>query len=67
MMDMITEDESNALGPIIISKHAITSGECKVMGRKIWKEMLEEFVLRNVYTVQVDPAGHKTALSPHLT
>ncbi|CAH0730359.1 unnamed protein product, partial [Brenthis ino] len=36
VMDMITEDESNALGPVIISKHAITSGEWEVMGRKIW-------------------------------
>lgn len=34
--DMIVEDESNALGPSVISKQAITSGEWEVMGRKIW-------------------------------
>jgi hypothetical protein len=33
---MMAEDESNAVGPNIISKEAITAGEWEVIGRKIW-------------------------------
>ncbi|KAL4714346.1 hypothetical protein ACJJTC_009698, partial [Scirpophaga incertulas] len=36
VMDMIAEDDSNAIGPNIISKEAITAGEWEVMPRKIW-------------------------------
>ncbi|XP_045781604.1 dipeptidyl peptidase 9 isoform X1 [Maniola jurtina] len=36
VIEMITEDESHAIGPNIISKEAITTGEWEIMGRKIW-------------------------------
>ncbi|XP_026743908.1 dipeptidyl peptidase 9 isoform X1 [Trichoplusia ni] len=39
VIDMITDDESVAVGPNIISKEPITAGEWEVMARKIWVDV----------------------------
>ncbi|XP_050359391.1 dipeptidyl peptidase 9 isoform X1 [Nymphalis io] len=65
VIDMITEDESNALGPSVISKQPITSGEWEVMGRKIWVDesrglvyfvgLRETPLERHLYVTSYDP------------
>ncbi|XP_045457080.1 dipeptidyl peptidase 9 [Melitaea cinxia] len=65
VIDMITEDESNALGPSVVSKQAITTGEWEVMGRKIWVDEARGLVYfvglretpleRHLYVTSYDP------------
>lgn len=44
VIEMITDDENNAIGPNIISKEAITAGEWEVLGRKIWVDEARNLV-----------------------
>lgn len=44
VIEMITEDESNAVGPNVISKEPITAGEWEVMARKIWVDAADQLV-----------------------
>ncbi|XP_047039076.1 dipeptidyl peptidase 9 isoform X1 [Helicoverpa zea] len=44
VIEMITEDESNAVGPNMISKEPITAGEWEVMARKIWVDVGRQLV-----------------------
>ncbi|CAB3262330.1 unnamed protein product [Arctia plantaginis] len=44
VIEMIAEDESNAVGPNVISKEAITAGEWEVMARKIWVDTANQLV-----------------------
>ncbi|CAG4948355.1 unnamed protein product [Parnassius apollo] len=44
VIEMIIDDETNAVGPNIISKEAITSGEWEVMDRKIWVDQARQLV-----------------------
>ncbi|XP_073964130.1 dipeptidyl peptidase 9-like [Choristoneura fumiferana] len=44
VLEMITEDETLAAGPNIISREAITAGEWEVLGRKIWVDETRNLV-----------------------
>ncbi|KAM3957651.1 dipeptidyl peptidase 9 isoform 1-T1 [Aphomia sociella] len=44
VIEMITDDDANAVGPNLISKEAITTGEWEVMGRKIWVDEARKLV-----------------------
>ncbi|XP_022818946.1 dipeptidyl peptidase 9 isoform X3 [Spodoptera litura] len=44
VIEMINEDESNAVGPNMISKEPITAGEWEVMSRKIWVDTVRQLV-----------------------
>ncbi|XP_068625789.1 dipeptidyl peptidase 9-like isoform X2 [Battus philenor] len=44
VIEIIIDDETNAVGPNIISKEAITSGEWEVMDRKIWVDEARQLV-----------------------
>ncbi|XP_049883213.1 dipeptidyl peptidase 9 [Pectinophora gossypiella] len=44
VIDMITEDESPAVGPTVVSREPITAGEWEVMGRKIWVDSARQLV-----------------------
>ncbi|XP_045541117.1 dipeptidyl peptidase 9 [Papilio machaon] len=73
VMEMITDDESNAVGPNIISKEAITSGEWEVMDRKIWVDEARQLVYfvglketpleRHLYVAPLRPAAPLTLLT----
>ncbi|CAG9789812.1 unnamed protein product [Diatraea saccharalis] len=44
VIEIISEDESNAVGPNIVNKEPITAGEWEVMGRKIWVDEARKLV-----------------------
>ncbi|XP_075989092.1 dipeptidyl peptidase 9 isoform X1 [Anticarsia gemmatalis] len=39
LIEMISEDESNAYGPNVLKKEPLTAGEWEVMARKIWVDI----------------------------
>ncbi|CAH2062183.1 unnamed protein product, partial [Iphiclides podalirius] len=66
VIEMITDDESSAAGPDIVSRLAITSGEWEVMDRKIWVDEARGLVYfvglretpleRHLYVAPLQPA-----------
>ncbi|KAJ0170070.1 hypothetical protein K1T71_014676 [Dendrolimus kikuchii] len=65
VIEMITDDETNAVGPNIISKEPITAGDWEVMARKIWVDWPRQLVYlvglretpleRHLYSAPLNP------------